>query len=490
MPPTFSINNARAATGGGASEATRTSGRVLIVSNRLPVKIHRDGDAVRLTRSVGGLASGLRPIHERGDSLWIGSAGELRLDAADAAVVDRELRAQRCSPVHVSHAERITFYEKISNGILWPLMHDRLDRLPLRLDGWETYESVNAKFADVVAEHWRPGDLVWVHDYHLMRVPALLRQRLPQAAIGFFMHIPFPNPEIFLTLPVRRWLIEGMLGADVIGFHTRRYRGHFTAAVRRLLGLEMDADEHLRYAERAVHLGIFPIGVAATELQQQASTREISQKVLEHRTRHERLLLGVDRLDYSKGIPRRLVAFERLLETHPEWHGHVRLVQVAVPSRGGVTAYRKFRQELEMLVTRINGRFATPSWTPINYLYRSLQLDELLALYRSADVMLVTPVRDGMNLVAKEFVAARTDEEGVLILSEFAGAADKMGEALVVNPYDIDGVAAAMHHALVMPGVERRHRMRALRAHVLEHNVDVWAQDFLDALQPASRSTR
>jgi trehalose 6-phosphate synthase/phosphatase len=318
-----------------------------------------------------------------------------------------------------------------------------------------------------------------------MRLPHLLRARLPQARIGFFLHVPFPNPEVFLTLPVRKWLVEGMLGADLVGFHTRRYRGHFTAAIRRLFGLEMDADEHLRYDGRAVRIGIFPMGVDARDIDQRAASRSVATRVLEHRQRNERLFLGIDRLDYSKGIPRRLAGFERLLLDHPEWRGRVQLIQVAVPSRGRVAAYRRFRKELELLVSRINGRYATPSWTPIQYLYSSVDADELLALYRAADVMLVTPVRDGMNLVSKEFVAARGDELGVLVLSEFAGAADELTDALIVNPYDVDGVSAAMHRALVMDGSERRRRMRALRDRVFKNDVHQWAGAFIEALKGA-----
>jgi trehalose 6-phosphate synthase/phosphatase len=438
---------------------------------------------MHVERSAGGLATGLRGPHERSSGWWIGWPGNLEgLDNADVFEARRQLHEMRAIPVTLQPEETATFYEGISNGILWPLFHDRLDRLPLHLDGWNVYEQVNARFADVVAGVWQPGDLIWVHDFQLMRLPLLLRERVPKARIGFFLHVPFPNPEIFLILPVRKWLVEGMLGADLIGFHTRRYRGHFTAAVRRLLGLEMDADEHLRFDGRAVRLGIFPIGVDARDFNQRASERSVTTKVLEHRAHTGKLLLGIDRLDYSKGMRRRFIAFERLLNNHPELRGHVRLVQVAVPSRGGVSAYRRFRKEVELLVTRINGRFATPAWTPIQYMHQSLDDEELLALYRAADVMVVTPLRDGMNLVAKEFVASRSDENGVLVLSEFAGSAAELTDALVVNPYDIDGVAEAMHQALVMDGAERRRRMRALRERVFQNDVHVWSQSFLDAL--------
>lgn len=463
-------------------------GRLLIVSNRLPVTAQRRGGAMRVERSVGGLATGLRGPHERSGGYWIGWPGELQgFSNEDVFELRRQLHEMRAIPVTIQADEAKAFYETISNAMLWPLMHDRLDRLPLDLGGWNTYEQVNERFADVVAGVYEPGDLIWVHDYQLMRLPALLRQRLPEARIGFFLHVPFPNPEVFLALPVRKWLVEGLLGADVIGFHTRRYRGHFTGVLRRLLGLEMDADEHVRAGSRTVRLGVFPMGVDARDINQRASDRAVSARVLEHRAQPGRLLLGIDRLDYSKGMPRRIVAFERLLLNHPALRGHVRLLQLAVPSRGGIAAYRKFRREFEQLVSRVNGRFATPSWTPIQYLHRSLDHDDLLGLYRAADVMLVTPLRDGMNLVCKEFVAARGDESGVLVLSEFAGAADELRDALIVNPYDIDGVAIAMHQALTMDGGERRRRMRVLREQVMKNDVDHWASSFLDAMAAVGR---
>ena len=459
------------------------SGRLLIVSNRLPVSARWAGSTLRLRPNSGGLASALRPVHAASNGLWFGTTGDVSLRRRSQTALSADLGAMGFVPVFLGRADARTFYAGVSNGMIWPLFHDRIDKLPLRLDGWDAYERVNAHFADAIAEQWRPDDMIWVHDYHLMRLPELLRERLPRARIGFFLHIPFPNPELFLTLPSRRALITGLLGADVIGFHTRRYRGHFTAAVRRLLQLEMDADAHLRHAGRAIRLGIYPIGTDAHELSARASIRTVTMRVLALRAQNQRLLLGVDRLDYTKGIPRKMAAFEQLLDRHPSWRGHVRLVQIAVPSREGVEEYRLFRREVERHVSRINGRFGTPEWTPIQYIHRSIDQDELLSLYRAADVMLVTPLRDGMNLVAKEFVASRSDEEGALVLSEFAGAADELPDALLVNPYDVDGTAEQIHHALSLEGSERRRRMRAMRAQVLEHHVHEWAASFLRDLQ-------
>ena len=458
--------------------------RLIIVSNRLPVTVRSDGGQPVVQMSVGGLATGLRTPHERSGGLWIGWPGDLRgLDPAGRALVMRRLDELRTVPLELDQREVHVFYERISNGVLWPTFHDRIDRLPLRVEGWETYESVNARYADAVAEHYRPGDHVWVHDYQLLRVPALLRERLPEARIGFFLHIPFPNPEVFFALPTRSWLVEGMMGADLVGFHTRRYQGHFRAALRRLFGLEMDARGYVPWRGRPVRLGVFPIGVDAAGLAEQAASPQVEAEAARLRTAGQRLIVGIDRLDYSKGIPRRLLALERLLATHPEWREQIRFVQVAVPSRDRVAAYRRFRRELEGLIGRINGRYGTPKWTPIYYMYRGVPTDAVLALCRAADVLLVTPLRDGMNLVAKEFAASRVDEDGVLILSEFAGAADELADALIVNPYDVDGTADAIHRALTMEPDERRRRIRALRAKVAEYDVHRWAAEFMEQLR-------
>jgi trehalose 6-phosphate synthase/phosphatase len=457
--------------------------RLIIVSNRLPVTVRVQDGATLIRRSVGGLATGLRPAHERSGGVWIGWPGPVDgIDEVGRSELAAQLAARRAAAVPLDRNEVAIFYDHISNSVLWPVCHDRIDQLPLRIDGWQVYEDVNARYADAVAEHYRPGDLVWVHDYHLMRVPALLRERIASARIGFFLHVPFPSPEIYFTLPRRRWLVEGMLGADLIGFHTRRFHGHFRAVLRRLLSLEADAQDRVAWAGRSVRLGVFPMGVDTADLERRAAKPEVSAKVAEYRASGQRLLVGVDRLDYSKGLPRRLLAIERLLDSHPEWRKRVRLIQVAVPSRDQVSAYQAIRQEVDTLVGRINGRFATPNWTPIHYLYRSVSGDTLLALFRAADVMIVTPLRDGMNLVAKEFLAARSDEQSVLVLSEFAGAAEALSDALIVNPYDVDETAEAIHHALEMGPAERTAHIRKLRVNVREHDVYRWASSFLEAL--------
>jgi trehalose 6-phosphate synthase/phosphatase len=464
--------------------------RVLIASNRLPVTARwtEPGNAHSLHLSVGGLATAMRPIHEQNGGLWFGTTGEEKPRPRTSGALGSELEAMGCVPVSISPADTAVYYDQVSNGMIWPLFHDRVDRLPLTLEGWDVYERANERFADAIATHWQQNDLIWIHDYHLLRLPALLRQRLPQARIGFFLHIPFPNPEMFLTLPYRRELVRGLLGADLVGFHTRRYRGHFTAAVRRLLQHEMDADGRVTHENGTSWLGVFPIGIDAVEFSSQAMHSAVTDRMMAIKSAGQALLLGVDRLDYTKGILRKLLAFERLLADYPDHRERVRLLQLAVPSREGVEAYQSFRRDVEQLVTRINGRFGTAAWTPIQYLHQSVDRNELLALYRAADLMLVTPLRDGMNLVAKEFVAARNDESGVLLLSEFAGAVDELSDSLVVNPYDIVGTAVAMDRALRMDKEERRRRMRAMRAIVFKHNVHTWAGEFLEALATPSGS--
>ena len=461
--------------------------RLLIVSNRLPVTVARGEGGIEVQRSPGGLATGLVGPHSRSDALWIGWPGDIHdLDEAGRRELDARLEELRTVPVWLEPDEVKGFYEGYSNEILWPLFHYLIGQMPLVATGWHEYERVNQRFADEVAGHYRTGDLVWVHDYHLMLLPQMLRDRIPDARIGFFLHIPFPAAEIFLAIPHRDRILLGLLGADLVGFHTASYMRAFSTSLLRVLGIQ-SAVERVQHAGREVRLGTFPMGVDARKFAERADDPEVARLTTEFRGDGQaRIVLGIDRLDYTKGIRRRLLAFERLLTDRPELREHVRLVQIAVPSRTSVGAYQDFRSEVEALTGHINGAFGTPRWTPIQYMFRSVSEPELVALYRAADVMLITPVRDGMNLVAKEFVASRTDEDGVLVLSEFAGAASELAEALLVNPYDVERTSETIYRALHLGDAERRRRMRALRRRVVLYDVHHWANAFLESLEEAS----
>jgi trehalose 6-phosphate synthase/phosphatase len=464
--------------------------RVLIVANRLPVTVHPTESGIEVQKSSGGLATGLLRPHEQSGGLWIGWSGATdELSSEQRAELDRKLADMRLVPVPLTADQVARYYEGFSNGVLWPLFHYLLDQMPQHVRDWEPYVEANERFAEIVAEQYREGDLIWVHDYQLLLLPELLRQRLPDARIGFFLHIPFPSEELFRALPERDRLLRGLLGADLVGFHTPAYLRHFAASLTQILGLTVDIDR-VHLADREVRLGVFPMGIDAATFGALAQEPGVQAEAQALRgDGGVKLLVGVDRLDYTKGIPRRLLAYERMLQTHPELRERVRLVQVAVPSRTGVEAYQEFRSLVAGLVGRINGDFGTPHWVPVNYIYRGLSEPELVALYRAADVMLVTPLRDGMNLVAKEFVASRTDDEGVLVLSEFAGASWELPEAIQVNPYDVEGTAESYYRALTMGPEERRTRLAPLRARVEAYDVHRWAASFLEQLETLTRRT-
>lgn len=456
--------------------------RLVIVSNRLPLTLHLENGRIQLMESNGGLATGLCGPHRAQEGLWVGWPGpSFQLDETESRSLVRQLMEKRFVAVNLRQEEVEAYYEKFSNGLLWPLFHYFLNELPYDNAHYAQYVKVNERFAEAVLRHHRPDDFIWIHDYHLMLLPRMLRELLPSARIGFFLHIPFPAPDVLRILPVGKALLEGLLGADVIGFHVADSVQHFQKAVSELTGLA-HGPQGFFLGGRQVRLGAFPMGVAARQWSDLASSPAVDACLQAWRKDvTEQWFLGVDRLDYTKGLPRRLLAFERLLMAHPELHGRVRLVQVAVPSRTQVKAYQELQAQVEALVGRIQGRFATPRWAPIHYLFRALSQTEVGALYRAADVLLVTPVRDGMNLVAKEFVAARSDLKGALVLSEFAGAAQELREAILVNPFDEATMARAFHQALLLPPKEKARRMRAMRRRVLAHDVHHWVASFLQA---------
>jgi trehalose 6-phosphate synthase/phosphatase len=467
-------------------------GKLIVVSNRLPLTLRAEAEGGwRTERSTGGLATAMSPILARTGGLWVGWPG----DSPSARDPAREgtLRAwgeeHGYVAVDLPGEVAVRFYEGYANQTLWPLFHQFPMRLQFDSAGWTAYVEANQRFRDAVLEQIRPGDVVWIHDYHLMLLPQLLREAAPSATIGFFLHIPFPNSEMFRILPRRAEVLRGLLGADLLAFQTFADLQHFRSSLMRVLGYDSRMDR-VASAGRVTRLEALPIGIAPEEfaglLRSDPATIEALARYRE-RFRGRRVLLSVDRLDYTKGLPERMRAYRRLLERAPHLRERVVLVQVAVPSRENIAEYSRLRRAVGGLVGELNGDFGTPDWTPVSYIHRGIPRSELVALYALADVGWVTPLRDGMNLVAKEYVACQEEgDDAALVLSEFAGAAAEMGEAFVVNPYDEERTAEAVEAALSLPAEERRVRMSALRHRVSRNNVFAWSERFLASLRSAS----
>lgn len=457
--------------------------RVLIVSNRLPVKISNKEGSINYQTSEGGLATGLGSIYKQGNNLWIGWPGA---DVADSEKqqVTKDLTAQNLFPVFLTQQEINDFYEGFSNETLWPLFHYFPTYSAYDPQYWEAYKQVNQKFADAVIKAATKDDVIWVHDYQLMLVPQMVREAIPEISIGFFQHIPFPSYEIFRLIPWRKELLTGLLGADVIGFHTYDDVRHFISAVNRINGLNNVSNE-VRIGERSVTIDAFPISIDYNKyksLAEDANTRRNERKIRQL-INHNRLIISIDRLDYSKGIIHRLQAYQMFLEKHPELRGKVTMIQLIVPSRDTVPKYKELKEEMNRMVSEINGRFSTLGWQPIQHFYRSFPIHLLSALYKAADVALVTPMRDGMNLVSKEFIASKTDQKGVLLLSEMAGASRELSEAIVVNPNDIWDFSEKIFQALNMPEDEQKRRMIAMQQTVSKFDIFTWVKNFMDKLE-------
>ena len=459
---------------------------LVVVSNRLPVDASVDeAGTVTWSRSPGGLVSALEPVMRAVDGAWVGWPGTADLDLEPFDSDDI-----RIVPVPLSADDIEGYYEGFSNDTLWPLYHDVISPPTYHREWWERYVTVNRRFAARAAEVAAIGATVWVHDYQLQLVPRMLRQLRPDLVIGFFNHIPFPPYGIFAQLPWRAQIVEGLLGADVIGFQRVADAGNFTRAVRRLgkhttRGTEIDVTD-ADGTRRRVTAKAFPISIDAADFESLARSAPVQRRAREIREGlgdPKTVLLGVDRLDYTKGIGHRLKAYGELLGDGALAAGDVVLVQVASPSRERVAAYMQLRDEVELTVGRINGDHSSVGSAVISYLHQGFPREEMAALYVAADVMLVTALRDGMNLVAKEYVASRFDEDGVLVLSEFTGAADELSRALLVNPHDIEGIKEAILEAVRMPKRSRRARMRSLRRRVAEHDVAAWSAEFLSALE-------
>lgn len=465
--------------------------RLIVVSNRLPVRLsrHPESGQWRISGSSGGLVTAMTPVLGDRGGVWIGWPGTVAEEEVD---LDRLLPeaglGYDLQAVELTEQERDNFYLGFSNEVVWPLFHDLLTLYNFDPDYWRTYRAVNRKYAEAIVRHADPGDYVWIHDYHLMGVAWFLREMGYEGRVGFFLHTPFPAPDIYLKLPWRSEILEGLLAFDLVGFQTVRDRRNFLHCVRTLLTdvpvSGAGAVVTCRLRGREIRVGSFPISIDFDEFERLAGGPQVTERVEEIRRDlpDRRFILGVDRLDYTKGIPYRLEAFHHAVKRHPELRRRVSLVQVVVPSREDIPEYNELKEEIERLVGRINGEWTESGWVPIHYIYRNLPRLELLARYRSSEVALVTPLKDGMNLVAKEFCASHVDRAATLILSEFAGAADQLQDgALLVNPYDIEGMADAIHRAFTIPEEERSDRMRRLRATIREQDIFWWVRLFLRA---------
>ena len=467
----------------------------IIVSNRLPIRISKVENSFKFTATSGGLATGMKSVHEHENSLWIGWPG-IGIDEIDSEAwipLAKGLEENNYAPVLLVKEEVENFYYGLANKCLWPLFHYFIEISTFSESHWETYVEVNKKFSQTVIEKIAPGDTVWIHDYQLLLCPKMIKDERPDVNIGFFLHIPFPSFEIFRTFPCREALLEGMLGADLIGFHTYDYERHFLSSVKRIIRKEVQFNRVIN-GLREVVVNTFPMGIdydkfytkAKEHLAQKETEKSELKKQLElHKKGAEsgKLILSIDRLDYTKGVVNRIKAFDLFLTKYPEYLEKVRLLMLTVPSRSDVPEYAKLKKETDELVGRINGKYATVNWTPVWYYYRSMSFDDLIDLYMTSDIAMITPVRDGMNLVAKEFIATRVSGDGVLILSEMAGASKELFEAILINPFDKNAMADALLKAIVMPIEEQKQRNFGMQKRLSRYTVEYWAKDFMKALQ-------
>jgi trehalose 6-phosphate synthase/phosphatase len=463
--------------------------KLIVASVRLPVSVQRKGAEWEVEQSPGGLATALRSLADQREFTWIGWPGTEVPEDEHETVRDRLSAHAQAAPVFLSAEEKRGFYDEFANRVLWPLFHNMPGKKTFDAEAWRLYRSVNQRFADAIHAQARPGDAIWVHDYQLMLVPQLLRERGLDCPIGFFLHIPFPSSETYRTLPVREDILRGVLGSDLIGFHAYEYVSHFRNACLRVLGLESEPESIVLPTHHA-RLGVLPIGIEPDEIAAMSRSDEANEQYWSMKTlyRGRKVIAGVDRLDYTKGLPQKLLAFEELLHDHPELRDQVVFIQVASPSRTRVVEYQRLQREIDELAGRINGRYGTLNSTPLVYINQHMSRETLTALYRLADVALVTPLRDGMNLVCLEYIAARRDEPGALILSEFTGAASCLSGALLVNPYNPSHMARVLAQALEQgPDPKQFHHMREF----VDTNTSVaWAERFLQRLEATHDESR
>jgi trehalose 6-phosphate synthase/phosphatase len=468
--------------------------RLLIVSNRLPVTIQKKKGKLYFNQSVGGLATGLGSFYQSFNSKWVGWCGipSERISLEEKKIIETKLEQEYSSyPVFLSKRDVELYYGEFCNKTLWPLLHGFTQYATYERNSWRAFEKVNKVFANSVSKIAEPEDMVWAHDYHLMLLPSLLREEHPDMAIGFFLHTPFPSSDVFRLLPWREEILYGLLAADLLGFHTYSYVQNFLMTVRRLLGLNHILGKII-VGDHMAKVDSFPIGIdyprfasAETRPKVHASIDNLSKKLGKTKK-----ILSIDRLDYTKGVLNRLKGFDLFLNAYPEFKERVTLVLVAVPSRTKVKRYQSLKKNVDELIGKINGENGTLGWTPIQYIYRSLPFHSLLALYRISEVAMITPLRDGMNLIAKEYVATKTDGRGVLILSEMAGAVEELREAVIVNPNSIDEIAEALKKALSMPENEQIRRNRIMQERLRNYDIKVWAHDFMSSLSQVKKDQK
>lgn len=466
----------------------------IIVSNRLPVQITKLENSYVFNTTSGGLATGMDSVHQGKNSLWIGWPGIASdsIDDDSYKPLINSLKKLNYYPVSLNKKEIDDFYYGLPNKCIWPLFHYFIEFSRFDEKYWDSYVEINKKFSEIVINNIEKGDIVWIHDYQLLLCPKMIKDIRPDVTIGFFLHIPFPSFEIFRIFPWRVQLIEGILGADLIGFHTYDYQRHFLSSVKRILKYEVSFNK-VSLPSREVTVNTFPMGIdynkfhdaANDHMDQKNKERSELKKQLElHRKGDDggKLILSIDRLDYTKGVINRIKAFDVFLTDHPEYREKVRLVMLTVPSRSDVPEYKKLKKETDEIVGRINGKHATVNWTPIWYYYRAMDFEDLIDLYMTSDIAMISPVRDGMNLVAKEFIATRVNLDGVLILSEMAGASKELFEALLVNPFDLNSMADSIYKALTMSLDEQKERNRSMQKRLRRYTVQRWANEFMRAL--------
>lgn len=458
--------------------------KLIVVSNRLPIALKRNRKGWDVEVSGGGLATALAGLRDELDFLWVGWPGTVVRKDDQLKLCQKLKKTYKCHPIFLRTSQVDRFYNGFCNSVIWPLFHYLPSRVDFSLPYWDEYKAVNQQFADEILKVCEENTTIWIHDFHLFLLPALLRKKRPDLKIGFFLHIPFPSSEIYKLLPVREELLQGILGSDLVGFQTHDYVRHFGSTCLRVLGMETTPTE-VHYEDRRVLIGCYPIGINAKEFISRIHDTEVIKSLsrLEKTYKAQTVILGVDRLDYIKGLVQKFNAFEFFLEQYPKFRGKVVLVQIAVPSRMNVRAYDRLKQELDQITGKINGRFGTPGYVPIHYFAQSVDSNELHALYQLADVMLITSIRDGMNLVSLEYTACQSDRHGVLVLSEFAGAANALSQALIVNPWDFQEVANNLHRALTMEKSERVKRTTHNLKYVRDFHSFAWAGGFIRDLQ-------